>query len=153
MSTRKYCRDGRAPIPAYEYVSRVMSANKARDTKPELALRSALWSCGIKGYRVNWKKAPGRPDIAFPSQKIAIFIHGCFWHRCPFCRPRLPKTHGAFWSEKFKANIKRDKRKALDLRKAGWKVVTIWECHLRNNMEQSAAQVEKILSNSRKRSK
>ena len=82
---KKYIRDKRSPKPLSESTSKVMSANKAKNTKPEIALRKALWSEGYKGYRLNWKNVPGRPDIAYPGKKIAIFVNGCYWHRCPKC--------------------------------------------------------------------
>ena len=71
-----YIRDKRSPKPSYRPISKVMSANKAKDTKPELKFRKALWKAGIKGYRLNWKSVPGRPNIAFVGKKIAIFVHG-----------------------------------------------------------------------------
>lgn len=86
---KNYIRDGRAPIPESEITSKVMSAVRGKDTKPELALRKALKDVGIQGYRLHWKRAPGRPDIAYPGSKVAIFVHGCFWHRCPYCNPRF----------------------------------------------------------------
>ena len=128
-----YLRDGRAPIPKMESTSRVMSANKAKNTTPELTFRKALWTNGIRGYRLHWKKVPGRPDIAFPSKKIAIFINGCYWHRCPHCKPHLPKSNIEFWREKFRKNKLRDRKKSIDLEKEGWKVYTIWECQIKNN--------------------
>ncbi|MFV2062505.1 MAG: very short patch repair endonuclease, partial [Chloroflexota bacterium] len=64
-----------------------MKANRARDTKPELELRSALREAGYPGYRLNWKRAPGRPDISYPGRHVAIFVHGCYWHHCPRCHP------------------------------------------------------------------
>lgn len=148
-----YIRDGRAPLPVRETTSRVMSANRPRDTQPELSLRRALWKEGIRGYRVNWKKAPGRPDIAFPSRKIAVFVNGCFWHRCPYCRPNLPKSHRAFWKQKFRKNVSRDKIKVLQLRRADWKVLTIWECQLKKNVQRSVTRVEELLSVNQKRSR
>jgi len=72
--SKTYLRDNRSPEPSSESTSKVMSANKATDTKPEIALRTALWKEGIRGYRLNWKKAPGRPDIAFPGKKNPIDI-------------------------------------------------------------------------------
>ena len=66
--------------------------------------RKTLREIGLSGYRLHWKKAAGRPDIAYPGRKIAIFVHGCFWHRCPYCDLPLPKSHPEFWSEKFKRN-------------------------------------------------
>jgi len=109
-----YVRDKRSPVPKSEAVSRVMSAYKAKDTKPELLLRKALWAAGHRGYRLHYKiKLPSlrrrgvaasatgwfsafqtvRPDISFVSKKIAIFVHGCIWHRCPKCNYPLPKTN------------------------------------------------------------
>ncbi len=104
---KKYCRDSRSPIPKSEQTSKTMSAIKAKNTKPELLLRKALWHSGVKGYRLHWKKVPGRPDIAFPGKKIAIFVNGCFWHRCPICNPSLPKTNISFWTDKFRVKVRK----------------------------------------------
>lgn len=122
-----------------------MSANKAKNTTPEIKFRKLLSSEGIRGYRLNWKKAAGRPDIAFPSQKIAIFINGCFWHRCPYCKPSFPKTHKAFWKQKFTKNMLRDKEKVSILRQSGWKVLTIWECQIKKHPNRSFIRVRKVL--------
>jgi len=143
---RLYIRDGRSPLPEKESTSRVMSANRAKDTHPELSLRRALWNEGIKGYRINWNKAPGRPDIAFPARKIAIFVNGCFWHNCPYCHPSLPKSHRAFWKKKFRNNVRRDKEKILELERGGWKVLTIWECQLKKDLKQSVIRVKELMS-------
>lgn len=132
---KKYLRDGRAPIPTCEATSRVMSANKAKDTRPELKLRKALWAAGLRGYRTNWKKAPGRPDIAFPSRKIAIFVNGCFWHACSKCKQTLPKSNRAFWNDKFKKNKERDVNKVNELKKLNWTSIVVWECEMKNNLE------------------
>lgn len=78
IETKEYIRDGRAPIPEKEATSHIMSSIKDRNTKPELILRKALWYNGVKGYRKHWKKVPGRPDIAFPGKKLAVFVNGCF---------------------------------------------------------------------------
>lgn len=80
-----YSRDKRSPVPKNDTVSRVMSANRAKNSKPEVRLRKALWHAGLKGYRLHHKRIPGRPDISFVGKKLAIFVHGCFWHRCPKC--------------------------------------------------------------------
>lgn len=141
---KNYLRDGRAPIPEKESTSRVMSANKAKDTKPELTLRKALWKNGLRGYRLHWKKVPGRPDIAYSKKKIAIFVNGCFWHRCPYCNPSTPKTHKSFWLNKFKKNIERDQRKVKELRELGWKVITVWECQIKKNVVHCALKIGKI---------
>ena len=112
-----------------------MSSNKAKNTKPELKLRKALYADGIRGYRLNWKKVPGKPDIAFPGRKIGIFINGCYWHRCPYCELPLPKTNTEFWKEKFEKNIKRDKKKEKELFDLGWTVLVFWECKIKTNIK------------------
>jgi len=95
--------------------SYIMSRIKGKDTKPEIVLRKALFASGLRGYRIHRKDLPGRPDIAYFGRRIAIFVHGCFWHRCPHCQLVLPKTNTAFWQSKFEANQARDKKKAQQL--------------------------------------
>ena len=141
MKFRTYIRDKRSPIPKSEATSRVMSANKAKNTKPEIQLRRALWSKGIRGYRVHPKALPGKPDLAFTTKKVAVFINGCFWHRCPICNYQLPKTNTAFWEKKFERNVRRDQEKIKSLKTTGWKVLTIWECEIRSALNK---QIEKL---------
>jgi len=138
---RDYIRDGRAPIPEDETRSRIMSAIRGKDTKPELAVRTALREIGLPGYRLHWKKAPGRPDIVYPGRRIAIFVHGCYWHRCPHCNPSLPKTHTDFWEKKFQRNVERDARKQKVLSEEGWKVFVFWGCQIKDDV---FALVEKV---------
>ena len=128
---KQYIRDKRSPVPKSAAVSSTMSANKGKNTKPELTLRRLLWSSGVRGYRLNWKKVPGRPDLAFPGKKLAVFVHGCFWHRCPICTKALPKHNTEFWRNKFYRNVVRDRSKADQLEQMGWKVITVWECQLK----------------------
>lgn len=127
-------RDGRAPIPESDVTSRVMSANKGKDTKPEVVLRKALREGGLPGYRLHWKNAPGRPDITYPGRKIAIFVHGDFWHRCPICNLPLPKTHTEFWEQKLDRNVRRDQKKVAELEQAGWKVIICWEHEIKQDV-------------------
>ena len=127
-----YIRDGRAPVPKGEKVSRTMSAIRAKNTKPELFVRSLLSKARIRGYRLHWKNVAGRPDIAFPQKKVAIFVHGCFWHGCPYCKLKLPKTHRAFWKNKIETNKLRDARKVRELHHLGWRTVTAWSCRLKS---------------------
>ena len=122
-----------------------MSQNKAKNTKPELNLRRSLYADGVRGYRLNWKKAPGTPDIAFPGKKIAIFINGCYWHRCPHCELPLPKTNKEFWEEKFDKNIKRDIKKEKELLDLGWIVLVFWECKIKTNMKDCTNKIKAIL--------
>ena len=137
-----YVRDGRSPIPTSETISKVMSANRGKDTKPEIIFRKNLRKVGIPGYRLHWKKAPGRPDIAYPKHKVAIFVHGCYWHRCPHCKLPLPKSNTKFWREKFKKNKRRDKEKKKRLEKEGWKVFVFWECVVQKDAKSCALQVK-----------
>jgi len=138
-----YIRDGRAPIPESEVTSRVMSRIRGKDTKPELLLRKALREVGAPGYRLHWKKAPGRPDIAYPGKKLAVFVHGCYWHRCPHCGPSMPKTHTEFWTKKFERNQERDARKVRELKEAGWDVIVVWECEIKNDHLGSAMNIKR----------
>jgi DNA mismatch endonuclease Vsr len=87
-----YFRDKRSPVPKSETVSRIMSANKAKNTGPELTLRKALWSAGIRGYRLHPKKVVGRPDIAFIGRKLAIFVHGASGTAVQSARRAYPNT-------------------------------------------------------------
>ncbi len=140
----KYIRDGRAPIPEKEITSRIMSTIKNKNTKPEIILRKSLFVNKMKGYRLHWGKVPGKPDICYPGRKIAIFVNGCFWHRCPFCNPSIPKSHTDFWISKFKKNVERDNFKIQQLKDKGWKVLVMWECKINNNIQLYIDQVKKI---------
>lgn len=108
-----------------------MQANRSKNTGPELVVRAALREAGLTGYRIHWKKAPGRPDVCFPGRRVAIFVHGCFWHRCPHCSPSRPKTNPEFWQAKFARNRERDARDNALLVADGWTVIVIWECRLK----------------------
>ena len=119
-----------SPPASSENARRTMSANRGKNTKPELALRRVLREAGYPGYRLHWK-APGRPDIAYPGRKIAIFVNGCFWHRCPRCNAPTPKSNSEFWRQKFEATRERDLRVVAELEASGWIVITVWECELR----------------------
>lgn len=145
LDQKQYIRDKRSPTPKNELTSRVMSSIGAKNTKPELTLRKALWKMGLRGYRIHWKKAPGKPDIAFPGRKVAIFVNGCYWHRCPACKPELPKSNTTFWKLKFEQNVIRDQKKTKDLRNLGWKVLTFWECELKRNGLKCATKVKSSL--------
>lgn len=118
----------RAPLKRSEVMSRV----RARDTRPEMRIRRALHTAGLR-YRLHAKDLPGRPDIVFRRVRLAIFVHGCFWHRHPECEhARMPKTRLGFWRTKLKANVARDARQVAELEAAGWTVLTLWECETRD---------------------
>lgn len=118
-----------------ETTSKIMKSIRSQDTKPEKSVRHILYSAGYRGYRVNYKKISGSPDICFTKWKIAIFVNGCFWHRCPYCNPSNPSVNKEFWDRKFRKNVERDKRYRKQLREENWEVVTIWECKLKKNPE------------------
>ena len=142
-SPKPYTRDKRSPEPANETVSKYMRSNRSTNTKPEIRLRKAMWQAGMRGYRLHWKKAPGKPDIAFPGKKLAIFMNGCFWHRCPYCKLRMPKNNADFWKTKFARNVERDQEKLNALHADGWQTLVIWECQIKKNID---AQIYRIMS-------
>ena len=110
--------------------SRLMARVRATDTKPEIALRRALFALGFR-YRLYRKDLPGKPDIVFPKYHAVIFIHGCFWHGHDCELFRLPKTRPEFWQAKIDANRARDARNRARLEEAGWRSLEIWECAMR----------------------
>jgi DNA mismatch endonuclease (patch repair protein) len=123
-----------------------MKANRAKDSKPEQVLRSALRVAGYPGYRLNWKRAPGRPDISYPGRKVAIFVHGCYWHHCPQCNPNLPKSNPEFWARKFELNRERDSRKRRELEQADWRVYEIWEHEIRDRIDGVVVEITTTLA-------
>jgi len=133
------------PSPTSAAVSKSMKGNRGRDTKPELLLRRLLRDAGYPGYRLHWNKAPGRPDAAYPGRKVAVFVNGCFWHRCPHCQPAEPKSHSDFWRRKFELNRVRDVRKLREIEEAGWVVETVWECELRETPDDVVSRLVGLL--------
>jgi DNA mismatch endonuclease (patch repair protein) len=114
--------------------SEVMRAVRSKNTKPELAVRGMVHAAGYR-YRLHRKDLPGTPDLVFGPRRKLIFVHGCFWHRhpdraCPLSR--LPKSRLEFWLPKLDGNRKRDLESQDRLQRAGWEILTIWECELRN---------------------
>lgn len=108
--------------------SLMMSSIRGRDTAPELAVRRYLHAAGMR-FRVNDQRLPGSPDLVFPARRVAVFVHGCFWHRHPGCaRSTIPSTNPLFWDTKFKSNVSRDRKREEQLTAMGWTVITIWEC-------------------------
>ena len=150
MALTKYLRDGRSPVPQDERTSALMSRIRAKDTKPELIMRTLLRAAGLTGYRLHYTKVPGRPDIAFVGRKVAVFIHGCFWHGCPHCQPPRPKSNSWYWGPKLDANKARDARKNASLRKEGWRVVMLWECRIKRSPDAQVARVLRAFDAPRK---
>lgn len=113
---------------------KVMRANKGKDTKPEMIVRRLAHGMGYR-YRLHRKGLPGKPDLVFESRRKVIFVHGCFWHHHPDpgCKiARLPKSRLDFWLPKLDANRVRDDRDEKALENLGWRVLTVWECELKD---------------------
>ncbi len=114
--------------------SELMARIRGRDTAPELAVRRIAHRMGLR-FRLHCRDLPGRPDLVFPKHRVAVFVHGCFWHRHEGCRhASTPKSRIAFWTEKFAANVERDARKEVALKTLGWKVFVIWECETKDRV-------------------
>ena len=114
-----------------EQRSAVMRRVRGRDTGPELAVRGILRAAGI-GYRLCGAGLPGRPDLVMKGRRVAVFVHGCFWHGhdCPR-GSRKPKANAAYWTAKIERNRARDAAAHAALEAAGWRVVTVWECAMK----------------------
>lgn len=121
--------------------SSVMQRIRSKNTRPEMALRSALFRRGYR-FRIHGKHLPGKPDIILSKHKVLIFVHGCFWHLHAGCNEgKIPKTNTVFWREKLSSNVKRDKNHRRSLTKLGWKVIVIWECQIEKQLEKALDKV------------
>ena len=136
--------------PASEKASKAMSGNRSEDTKPEKMLRSELWGRGLR-YRVHLDELPGSPDIAFLSEKIAVFCDGDFWHGRDWDQRKKKLADGAnadYWVPKIQANRERDRRYNKELREMGWTVLRFWESDIREAPEEVADVVEEAIESS-----
>ena len=106
---------------------RTMQAVKSKGTRIERRLFALLARNGISGWKKNLKSVLGKPDVVFLDPKLAIFIDGCFWHGCPYCRRKLPETNKAYWKRKIKRNIELALHYNEQLNRNGWTVIRIWE--------------------------
>lgn len=115
--------------------SEIMSRVRAKDTKPEMAVRRAAHAIGLR-FRLHRRDLPGTPDLIFPRHRVALFVHGCFWHRHDGCaKASTPSSRVEFWAAKFAENVARDARKQALLLEAGWRPIVIWECETRKPHE------------------
>ena len=112
--------------------SAVMRRVRGRDTGPEMIVRRALTALGAR-YRLHRKDLPGNPDIVMPGRRLAVFVHGCFWHGHDCARgARVPKANRDYWVGKVARNKARDVKSRAELQAAGWRVETVWECELKD---------------------
>ena len=109
--------------------SRLMARIRSRDTKPEMYVRKAVWRAGFR-YRLHSRTLPGKPDLALAQYKVAVFVHGCFWHQHGCAKTSRPSSNREFWDRKLDGNVARDARNQAALQALGWTVLTVWECEL-----------------------
>ena len=110
----------------------LMARVRNQDTAPELAVRKVAFGVGLR-FRLHRRDLPGTPDLVFPKHKVAMFVHGCFWHQHRGCdRAGIPKSRTAYWKKKLDGNVARDGVATTKLQAAGWRVETIWECETKD---------------------
>lgn len=140
----------RETLEVAENTAKSMRANRATGTRPEVRLRKAVWAAGLRGYRKNVRKLPGAPDLVFGPSKVCVFVHGCFWHGCERCSRNLkPRKNAAYWQAKIARNRDRDRRNQLALGEAGWLVLTIWECELKEDLNGFVERVQEAVKSRR----
>ncbi len=133
-------RVGPAPQASSVTVSSIMRSNRSTGTKPELALSRALHK------KIGSRGLPGSPEFVYPRFRLAVFVHGDFWHRCPICKLSLPKTHAAFWRRKFKRNVERDRLVTKELQELGWNVIVIWEHEIKASPRECAQRIRAAIA-------
>jgi len=114
--------------------SRMMSGIRGKHTRPEILVRQALFAAGFR-FRLHRRDLPGAPDVVMVGRKIAIFVHGCFWHQHMGCKfAKLPSSRSEFWAKKLSGNVIRDQHAIASLLADGWRVLTVWECATRDQV-------------------
>ena len=128
--------------------SQIMARVRSKNSRPELDVRKIVFALGYR-YRLHARALPGCPDLVFRPKRKVIFVHGCFWHRHANCAlARMPKSRIDFWTTKLEGNRDRDERNTQALAREGWKVLTIWECQLRD-AARLAARIRRFLDEER----
>jgi DNA mismatch endonuclease, patch repair protein len=122
---------------------RIMAAVRSTDTAPEVRLRRALYAAGVRGWRCHYKGAPGRPDLAWPSLRVAVFVDGAFWHGHP-SRHKAGRS-GAYWDEKIARNAERDRQADAALEGNGWSVVRVWDFEVARELDAVVERVTEVL--------
>jgi DNA mismatch endonuclease (patch repair protein) len=123
-----------------------MAAVRSADTAPEMRLRQALYAAGVRGWRCHYRRAPGKPDLAWPALRVAVFVDGAFWHGHP--SRHKPGRSGSYWDEKIARNVERDRQVDAELESRGWAVVRVWDFEVARELP---AVVERILDDLREK--
>jgi DNA mismatch endonuclease (patch repair protein) len=118
-----------------------MTAVRSKNTSPEMRLRRALYQAGVRGWRCHYTRAPGKPDLAWPGLRVALFVDGAFWHGHP--SRHKPGRSGAYWDAKIAGNVERDRVADAALEQAGWTVIRVWDFEVRRDLH---AVVERVLT-------
>ena len=133
-----------------EQRSQLMAKIRGKNTGPERVVRSLLHRAGYR-FRIHVRALPGTPDVVLPRYRTVVFVNGCFWHRHAGCKiATTPKSHRKFWMEKFARNVANDRKHRRQLRRMGWRVVTVWSCQLKPP-DRILAKIEKALDPPRRR--
>lgn len=141
--------------PSSPAASRAMSGNRSKKTQPELLLRRAVWKLGLR-YRVNVPFLPGKPDLAFLREKVAVFCDGDFWHGRDWeaRKARLERgRNAAYWTAKIQRNIERDEAQTAMLEELGWTVLRLWETDIRKDPDAAAREVRRAVQQARKKAR
>ena len=129
-----------------EQRSERMQRIKGKDTSIELLVRQYLFKKGYR-FRKNDGRYPGKPDVVLPKYHTVIFVHGCFWHRHNGCKyAQMPKSNIEFWQRKFDRNVGNDNRNKTLLEEQGWNVITVWECEIKHNFQETMDKVEMMIN-------
>lgn len=132
-------------IVSPEKRSRMMAGIRGKNTGPEMIVRKELFRRGFR-YRLHAKQLPGKPDLVFPKYRTVIQVNGCFWHGHDCSLFKWPKSNREFWKKKIGSNIERDRRNLGNLEKEGWRVITVWECALKNkNNDETGKEIDRIV--------
>lgn len=126
-----------------EQRSYAMSRIRRRDTLPELMLRRAVWKAGLRGYRIDRRNLPGRPDLSWGVRRVAVFVDGAFWHGHPSAF--TPGKSGTYWDGKIERNMERDREADCALEALGWVVIRFWDFEVRKEVERCVERIERTL--------
>lgn len=128
---------------------RAMRGNRSSGTKPELLLRALVEELGL-WYLPNVRSLPGNPDVTVPGKRVALFVHGCFWHSHDCRPPRKFHTNPDFWHAKLARNVERHRVAEAELRREGWRVLVVWECEINKSPERARKRVHGFLNKGRR---